>query len=314
LLDTAGGATTGPPETTAAAASLVDSAGPPETTAAAASLLDTAAETTAAAASLLDTAGGATTGPPETTAAAASLVDTAGATTAAAASAASLIESAPHEEQTQQPSGPSGTTANNKCPCISPLAAKIAACATTGDCQAGPTADLINVNLNGVNVTYPAATGTTCGAWDNGNYPGACLSASVTSVAQNPGFGAGWCAQEWCYVDPCNCDLATKPKLSVYVPNALYNNKPVFYSYSTCGGSDGFNTCPGKAQADCSVKCTWVNNPSTGVGSCMDTGSAQIPAMCPNVAQAAAAAAGAAAAAANNGMMGGGGGVMGPDR
>ena len=52
---------------------------------------------------------------------------------------------------------------------------------------------------------------------------------------------AGWCKQEWCYVDPCECDLDVPPKTSSYLPSGMVNGKPVYFSYATCGTSDSYS-------------------------------------------------------------------------
>jgi len=84
---------------------------------------------------------------------------------------------------------------------------------------------------DGTKASYPADLGARCEAWDDGLSP-ACKEGA------EPGIGNGWCAQKWCYVDSCNCDLPVLPKTSAYVPDATYRGKPVFYSYATCGGKN----------------------------------------------------------------------------
>jgi len=90
------------------------------------------------------------------------------------------------------------------------------------------------VPVDGEEVTYPGDLGARCEAWDDGYEPKHCME------GQSPGTGNGWCAQKWCYVDSCNCDLPVLPKPSVYVPEATYQGKPVFFSYQTCGGTDTY--------------------------------------------------------------------------
>jgi len=84
---------------------------------------------------------------------------------------------------------------------------------------------------DGVQSTYPADLGARCEAWDDGRHPSC-------KEGKEPGLGNGWCAQSWCYVDACNCDLPVLPMLSEYVPDARYRGRPVFYSYATCGGKN----------------------------------------------------------------------------
>lgn len=85
----------------------------------------------------------------------------------------------------------------------------------------------------GKDVAYPADLGSRCEAWDDGLHP-------QCKTGQTPGLGAGWCAQAWCYVDACNCDIPILPKVSSYLPGASYRGKPMFYSYNTCGGEDSW--------------------------------------------------------------------------
>eukprot|EP00928_Gymnodinium_smaydae_P093641 TRINITY_DN7793_c0_g1_i2.p1 TRINITY_DN7793_c0_g1~~TRINITY_DN7793_c0_g1_i2.p1 ORF type:complete len:1481 (+),score=150.17 TRINITY_DN7793_c0_g1_i2:309-4751(+) len=114
---------------------------------------------------------------------------------------------------------------NSSCPCIG-------VAGLSGDMDA-----LIKVPSNGTEtltfVPYPMDTGTSCHAWDDHRYPGAC-----EDPTQAPGLGSGWCAQPWCYVDPCACDLETPPVKSTYFPAATYQGRPLFYSYATCGGNE----------------------------------------------------------------------------
>jgi len=82
---------------------------------------------------------------------------------------------------------------------------------------------------------YPADAFASCQAWDDGRHPSC-------KEGEEPGPGNGWCATQWCYVDPCNCDLPVPPKASGYCPDATFQGKPLWYSYATCGGKDTFTT------------------------------------------------------------------------
>lgn len=86
---------------------------------------------------------------------------------------------------------------------------------------------------NGKHLMFPADLGARCEKWDNGVHPGC-------KEGQTPGFGNKWCGQAWCFVDACNCDIPVMPQTSVYVPDARYRGRPIFYSYATCGGEDVF--------------------------------------------------------------------------
>lgn len=74
-----------------------------------------------------------------------------------------------------------------------------------------------------------------------------------------PGIGKGFCAQTWCYVDACNCDIPTMPKVASYVPDARFQGKPVFYSYTTCGSKDMWaDEAPAIGSAGC--RCIGFDN------------------------------------------------------
>lgn len=86
-------------------------------------------------------------------------------------------------------------------------------------------------NLNGTTEvtagTYPADLGARCEAWDADRHE--------DCKGDEP---ADWCADQWCYVDPCKCDIEVIPKTSAYLPDAEYQGHPVYYSYATCGSED----------------------------------------------------------------------------
>jgi len=130
---------------------------------------------------------------------------------------------------------------NPTCPCI-PLA----------DIDTASQADYPHYGTDG---NYPAAVGTSCRAWD---------STQAACAGENP---AAWCAQAWCYVDPCSCGL-TDPAKSSYFPDLeTMHGLPLYYSYSTCGGVDTFTgssddatkrACAlNKDAASCGAGCLW---------------------------------------------------------
>ncbi|CAL1169270.1 unnamed protein product [Cladocopium goreaui] len=89
-------------------------------------------------------------------------------------------------------------------------------------------------------VDYPGSFAAYCRAWDNGRNNVSCKE------GQEPGKDKGWCAESWCYVDPCNCELdepATKvPDDGGYMPHSSYQGRGMWYSYKTCGGKDYWMT------------------------------------------------------------------------
>lgn len=109
---------------------------------------------------------------------------------------------------------------------------------------------------SGKTASYPADLGARCEAWDEGRNPEFCKGDSPEP----------WCKEQWCYVDPCKCDLPVIPKISAYLPDSKYQGKPVYYSYATCGGEDSYTAkhhdqaCVNqKTQGDCGqhAKCLW---------------------------------------------------------
>lgn len=78
-------------------------------------------------------------------------------------------------------------------------------------------------------VLYPSDVGSHCAAWDNDVFPGHCEKED-----QVPGRGKGWCARNWCYVDPCSCDLGVAAMTSYYFQNVTYNGRKLHFSYATC--------------------------------------------------------------------------------
>jgi len=92
------------------------------------------------------------------------------------------------------------------------------------------------VTINGAQYDYPADVGAHCAAWGDGRHPFNC-----STEDQTPGKGKGWCAQKWCYIDPCHCDLPVPPKPSRFLTHAKFKGQPVFFSYKTCGGVDTYS-------------------------------------------------------------------------
>lgn len=90
--------------------------------------------------------------------------------------------------------------------------------------------------------SYPADLGAHCEKWDNGRHP-KCKDEDEKGFAKGgPGKNKGWCAEPWCYVDPCNCHLDIAPKEANYLPKGRFQSKEVYFSYNTCGGVDTFTS------------------------------------------------------------------------
>lgn len=88
----------------------------------------------------------------------------------------------------------------------------------------------------GKRMRYPAEVGGECKAWDEDRHPD-CQGDDAPS----------WCKSNWCFVDPCSCDHAVPPKLSVYLADATFQGRPIYYSYATCGAKDTWTSSENKA-------------------------------------------------------------------
>jgi len=113
----------------------------------------------------------------------------------------------------------------------------------------------VEVSIDGGMVPYPADLGGKCHAWDEKSHP-LCKKGSKEA----------FCAQKWCYVNPCECDLEVLPKTSSYMPGSTFQGKAIYYSYATCGAKDSFTAkhhaeaCVNQdSEASCSKldKCAW---------------------------------------------------------
>merc|ERR1719245_1736968 len=117
-------------------------------------------------------------------------------------------------------------------------------------------------------VSMPADLGSSCDAWDKDMHPD----------CKRSGSRPEWCDQKWCYIDPCSCNLPdeTPPALSLYIPGASFQNKPLYYSYATCnpGSQDKFVKARNHPQACVSqesssacealAKCAWTGGRCLG--------------------------------------------------
>jgi len=132
----------------------------------------------------------------------------------------------------QDPKGVEAHFGDTECPCIG------------FDGREGT----IRVNYSKtVRVTYPADLGSRCEPWEATRHP-SCLPGG------DPGPGKGWCAESWCFVDPCNCKTKVVPEPSDMAPDTTFRGKPLYYSYEACGSKNFWNNKPlslGKPNCRC---------------------------------------------------------------
>lgn len=128
-------------------------------------------------------------------------------------------------------------------------------CRCVGIGGRGGSLDLV---VDGKGIQYPGDTGSSCAAWDSGPHP---------KCAGNSTDRPKWCENQWCYVDPCSCDLGTPPKIATYTVGGMFQGRRLYYSYSTCNSTDTWTSdnnagaCVNQKSADtCSAlsKCRWT--------------------------------------------------------
>jgi len=90
----------------------------------------------------------------------------------------------------------------------------------------------VYLHFNSAKISFPAEVGSHCHAWDDGKKELKCAQ------GQTPGAGEKWCAEEWCFVDPCNCKISTPPRESRMAAGITWQGKPLYYSYVTCASID----------------------------------------------------------------------------
>jgi hypothetical protein len=106
-------------------------------------------------------------------------------------------------------------------------------------------------------VEYPANVGATCGAWESTTHPD-CLK---------DGAKPAWCAEKWCFVDPCKCKTATPPMAVMPANrNVRFQGKTAYWTYATCGSTNswvsdnkGSYCISQESEAECVKldKCAW---------------------------------------------------------
>merc|ERR1712060_588506 len=117
---------------------------------------------------------------------------------------------------------------------------------------------------DGKKVLYPGEIGGSCSAWDRETHP-ECKTAKPPS----------WCSANWCYVDPCSCDLPgdAVPKITSYMPMSTFTGKSLYYSYETCKSPDTWteknhpHACVNQAtkdECDMEHRCTWTGKRCLG--------------------------------------------------
>ena len=67
---------------------------------------------------------------------------------------------------------------------------------------------------------YSCEVGGECKAWDSGRHPDCEGDDAPDRYERN-----------WCFVDPCSCDADAAPNMSEYLGEAMFQGRPVFYSY-----------------------------------------------------------------------------------
>jgi len=119
-------------------------------------------------------------------------------------------------------------------------------------------------------VDYPADVGGQCKDWEATTHP-SCKKDDPPS----------WCAQKWCWVDPCKCKTKTPPKATMKANSAFqFQGMVAHWSYEACGSVDTWSAdnknlkyCVNqKSASDCAKveKCSWTGE------ECLTTAVAEI--------------------------------------
>jgi len=145
----------------------------------------------------------------------------------------------------------------NSCPCVG-----VANVPGNIEMKAGK-----DVQVKGGLVQYPASTGATCESWDKARSP------ECTEGGEN---NPPWCESKWCYVDPCNCNIpeGKVPTIAHLLEGAIFQGKPAYYSFATCGNEDLWtaenfkDACKNQATAEACGKledsCGWTGKACVG--------------------------------------------------
>lgn len=89
----------------------------------------------------------------------------------------------------------------------------------------------LQATISGETVAYPPTFGLSCQKhFEPGNED--CFD-QATNTELAVGVRADWCDNQWCYIDPCDCNV--EQALSLYFEGEAYA-----YSYDTCGSEDAF--------------------------------------------------------------------------
>merc|ERR1719230_1106015 len=115
---------------------------------------------------------------------------------------------------------------------------------------------------------YPVPYGTTCAVHIEPGHTSCYYVDKGTQKAphdpndkDNKDKMADWCDDEWCYIDPCNCN-APKQFASDYFG-------PLTYTYLTCGSADAYTSTDADAGANAA---TCSKGPSGSSGSSGSSG------------------------------------------
>jgi len=114
-------------------------------------------------------------------------------------------------------------------------------------------AGTIKVNTGDGMVDFPAELGASCQPWENEIHPSCKIHEPLVHDFDNSSYikdNPNWCLKSWCYVDPCECDLDPPAKTSSYLPDGMYQGKPLYYSYATCGSVDSYTSAEKLAQTE----------------------------------------------------------------
>lgn len=125
----------------------------------------------------------------------------------------------------------------------------------------------------GATAKYPLDSGSHCAKWDLDRHPD-CMSSSNYDIPN-------WCHEQWCFVDPNECNQHPRPRPAEGVPLARYRGEQVYVSYDTCSSRPSWSwhhhkyACQNQMSAEACMKipkCGWLVSKTMSECVCQEEG------------------------------------------
>ena len=142
------------------------------------------------------------------------------------------------------------TPGSSTCRCIDPL--------TLGYIQKS-SAGFLDLNTTNYDIRLDEAYGSFCDTWENRTHNGDWMFPSSCNAP--PTAANAWCRDQWCYVDPCSCELTDATQSDIWVEMFPVSAARLAYSYQTCAQCHRRTT---------SIKCNEQSSCEWAGGICRD--------------------------------------------